>query len=42
MTLLDIRGGYLYQHRPDIFPEGFLTDTEAQLWIIYYKNKKAQ
>lgn len=39
MSLLDLRGGYLYQHRPDHFPEGFLTDVEFELWCIYYQQK---
>jgi len=41
MTLLEIKGGNLYEHRPDLFPEGFLTDTECELWVLYYKHKKA-
>lgn len=25
----------LYELRPDLFPEGFLTDTEMWLWELY-------
>lgn len=39
MTLLEARGGYLYQHRPDIMPGGFLTADEVALWAAYYERK---
>jgi hypothetical protein len=26
----------LFQARPDVFPEGYLTDTEIALWGLYY------
>jgi hypothetical protein len=42
MALLDLRGGFLYQHKPSLFPEGELTDTETLLWELYYKDKHAQ
>lgn len=34
-------GDYLFQIRPDIFPEGCLTLVELELWGLYYewKNK---
>ena len=41
MRLLDVRGGYLYQHRPDVIPAGFLTDEEVALWAAYYERKGA-
>lgn len=31
----------MYQHRPDLFPQGFLTDDEIALWSLYYDNKEA-
>ena len=31
MQLLEMRGGYLYQHRPDVIPQGYLTDEELAL-----------
>jgi hypothetical protein len=42
MTLLEIRGGYLYQVRPDVFPEGYLTGVEIYLWDKYYAQKLAK
>lgn len=40
MSLLDIRGGYLYQHQPSLFPEGQITQTELALWELYYHDKQ--
>lgn len=40
MRLLDVRGGYLYQHRPDVIPQGFMTDEELVLWAAYYDLKQ--
>ena len=42
MKLLDMRGGYLYEHRPDVIPQGFLTDEELALWSAYYERKHAE
>ena len=39
MQLLEMRGGYLYQHRPDVIPQGYLTDEELALWGAYYERK---
>jgi hypothetical protein len=33
---------FLYQVRPDLFPEGRLSDTETLLWSRYYEQKKQQ
>jgi len=35
-----MRGGFLYQHRPDLFPQGYLTLDEIALWSLYYDNKE--
>jgi hypothetical protein len=40
MTLVEARGGYLYQHRPDVIPQGYLTSEELALWAAYYERKK--
>jgi hypothetical protein len=40
MRLLDMRGGYLYQHRPDINPHGMLTDEEVCLWSAFYDKRE--
>lgn len=42
MTLTEQRGGFLYQHRPDVIPQGFLTEQEIALWAIYYEQKAAR
>lgn len=39
MALIEQRGGFLYQHRPDIIPQGFVTDEEVVMWVAYYKHK---
>jgi len=30
----------MYEARPDVFPEGYLTDTELRLWEKYYASLK--
>lgn len=42
MRLLEMRGGYLHQHRPDVVPQGFVTDEELALWSAYYERKAAE
>lgn len=42
MQVLDMRGGFLYQHRPDVMPYGFLSDDELVLWAAYYEARAAQ
>jgi hypothetical protein len=42
MRLLDLRGGYLYQHRPDVIPQGYVTDEELALWSAYYERRQAE
>jgi len=39
MRVLDMRGGYLYQHRPDIIPHGYLCDEEIALWVAFNEIK---
>jgi hypothetical protein len=39
MQLLDLRGGYLYQHFPDVMPDGRITSEELALWSAYYESK---
>ncbi len=39
MSLLDIKGGYLYQVAPELFPEGRMTQNELTLWSMYYQVK---
>jgi hypothetical protein len=35
-----MKHGYLYESRPDLFPEGYLTLTEILLWQLYLDDKK--
>ena len=42
MQLLEQRGGYLYQHRPDIIPQGWMTEEELGLWVAYYDRKQSE
>jgi hypothetical protein len=39
LKLSDSKGRFLFETRPDIFPQGFLTEDEIRLWSIYYANK---
>jgi hypothetical protein len=32
----------LFEVRPDLFPEGMLTDVECQLWQLFYEDRKRQ
>jgi len=34
-----VKGRFLYEVRPDLFPEGFLTDTEIELWGLHYEDQ---
>jgi len=42
MNLIELRGGYLYEHRPDVIPQGRLTEEELALWAVYYERKGAE
>lgn len=37
-----MRGGYLHQHRPDVIPQGFLTDEEVALWAAFWELRQAE
>lgn len=37
MRLIESRGGFLYQVRPDVIPQGFQTDEELALWAAFYE-----
>jgi hypothetical protein len=39
LSLAEAKGGYLFQLRPDLFPEGYVTDTELALWGLHYEAK---
>ena len=42
LALADVRGRFLYEARPDLFPEGYLTLTELELWALHYQRRDAQ
>jgi len=42
MRLLEQRGGFLHEHRPDVIPHGYLTDEELALWAAYYDRKATE
>jgi len=39
MMLCHSRGRFLFEVLPDIFPEGYLTDTEVELWEMHYQEQ---
>jgi len=39
LALCDAHNKFLYEARPDIFPEGFQTVLEAELWSIHFEKK---
>lgn len=42
MAMIDKRGGFLWQHRPDVIPQGFVTDEEVTLWCAYYERRATE
>jgi len=38
MMMADRQGAFLYQIRPDLFPQGFFTWDELQLWELYFED----
>lgn len=41
MFLAENRHKLLYEVRPDLFPEGFLTPLEVALWYLFYEERDA-
>lgn len=41
LQLADFRGRFLFEIRPDLFPQGFLTPLEIDLWGRYFEDKQA-
>ena len=37
-----MRGGYLYQHRPDVISQGWMTDDEVALWVAFWELRQAE
>ena len=42
MRIAEQRGGYLYQIRPDVIPQGWMTEEELMLWTAYYELRAAE
>lgn len=40
--LCDMRGRFLFEVLPDLFPQGRLTDVEVGLWGLYYEQKNSE
>jgi|GEM_PF-1144427 len=39
MELCALKNRFLFEVRPDIFPEGMLTETETELWSMHYADR---
>lgn len=42
MALCSERGRFLFEVRPDVFPEGYLCDVETALWSRWYAEREAR
>jgi len=42
LALCSERGRFLFEARPDLFPEGYLTDTETAIWGKWYEERNAR
>lgn len=42
MMLADKNHRFLFEIRPDVFPEGFLTRNELTLWTLFYQDQSAK
>lgn len=42
MRFIKQRGGYLYQHRPDVIPQGWMTPDEMALWAAFFEREKQE
>ncbi len=39
LEICDRKGRFLFEVRPDLFPQGQLTTVECRLWGMYYEDK---
>jgi len=37
-----MKNRFLFEVRPDVFPQGLLTETETALWSLYYADKNKE
>lgn len=42
MRIAEQRGGWLYQLRPDVIPQGWVTEEEMALWVAFYERREAE
>lgn len=42
MALCSERGRFLFEVRPDLFPQGMLTDMETALWARWYAERETR
>lgn len=42
LALCSERNRFLFEARPDLFPEGYLTETETAVWGMWYAERAAQ
>lgn len=40
MVLCDLKNKFLFEARPDLFPEKYLTQVEMHLWDLFWDFKK--
>ena len=40
LALCNKSGRFLFEARPDLFPQGYLTDLEMEMWGEYYEGLK--
>ena len=38
--MADKNGKFLFEVRPDIFPEGYLTPLETAVWALYFQEQE--
>ncbi len=42
MRIAEQRGGWLYQLRPDLIPQGWVTEEEMALWVAFYERRAVE
>ena len=42
MALCDNKGRFLFEARPDLLPEGYLTEAETIMWGWFFEEREAQ
>jgi len=42
LMLAEKKGRFLFEIRPDLFPQGFLTELETQVWADYFEERREE